>query len=73
MFICKKCKTADKFELMFNPDYNGACDFSYEYDKNGNIKMCVDGFTFTPDLAFMNSHAVCRHCGSISSWDYSAD
>lgn len=70
MFVCKNCKSVDKFELMFNPEYRGNCDFSYVYDKDGNLKMTVDGFTFVPDLAFMNSHAVCKHCGSLFKWDY---
>lgn len=70
MFKCKKCKSTDKFELMFSPDYRGSCVLEQKYRKNGDIEITVDGYTFLPDLAFMNAHAVCRYCGSIYSWDY---
>ena len=30
MFICKNCKSIDKFELMFSPDYKGDRRFSRE-------------------------------------------
>ena len=70
MFKCKKCKSADKFELMFNPQYTGAKNFSVEYTKNGDIKITIDGYTFIPDIRFMNTHAVCRYCGNIGCWDY---
>ena len=43
---------------------------SYTYDKNGNIIITVDGYTFKPDLSFMNDHAVCKYCGLIYTWDY---
>lgn len=68
MFICKKCGTEDKFELMFSPDYKGDCKTEYIYDKKDIIKIKVDDYTFTPDLAFMNNFAVCGHCGSIYCW-----
>ena len=70
MFKCKKCNSTDKFELMFNPLYKGNKDFLIEYTKNYDIKITVDGYTFIPDLAFMNKHAICRYCGGINCWDY---
>ena len=70
MFVCKKCKKADKFELMFSPDYEGEKKITKKYDSKGRIKISVDGYTFTPDLMFMNNHAVCSYCGSIYSWEY---
>ena len=70
MFRCKKCNSKDKFEVMFNPDYKGPKKFSIEYTKNNDIKISVDGYTFIPDLKFMNCHAVCRYCGNINCWDY---
>ncbi len=70
MFKCKKCNSIDKFELMFSPKYKGSKTFSVEYTKNNDIKINVDGYTFIPDLTFMNSHAVCKYCGNINCWDY---
>lgn len=70
MFKCKKCNSIDKFGLMFNPSYQGTKVFSIELTKNKDIKINVDGYTFIPDLSFMNKHAVYRYCGSINSWDY---
>ena len=70
MFNCKKCHSEDKFELMFNPEYKGSKNFDVNYTKNGDIQISVDGYTFIPDLTFMNSHAVCRYCGNINCWDY---
>ncbi len=70
MFKCKKCNSIDKFELMFSPEYKGSKSFSTEYTKNGDIKITVDGYTFIPDIKFMNTHAVCRYCGNINCWDY---
>ena len=70
MFICKKCKSVDKIELMFSPEYKGEKNFSIEYTKNNDIKISIDGYTFIPDLKFMNEHAVCRYCGNINCWDY---
>lgn len=70
MFICKNCKSVDKFELMFSPDYEGEKKFEQHYNKNGELEMNVDGYTFVPDLMFMNEHAVCRYCGQIYVWDY---
>ena len=65
MFICKNCKSVDKFELMFSPDYRGEKKFSQEYNKDGDIEITVDGYKFIPDLQFMNDHAVCKYCGQI--------
>ena len=71
MFICKNCKSIDKFELMFSPDYTGDKNFSQKTNEKGEIEITVDGYIFVPDLQFMNQHAVCRHCGQIYMWDYS--
>ena len=70
MFRCKKCNSIDKFELMFSPDYKGDKVFEKKYNKKGDIQITVDGYTFIPDLTFMNNHAVCRFCGNIYIWDY---
>lgn len=70
MFKCKKCNSKDKFELMFNPDYKGPKNFDTHYNDNGDIVITIDGYTFVPDLNFMNTHAVCRYCGNIYCWDY---
>ena len=70
MFRCKKCNSIDKFELMFSPLYTGSKEYDVTYTKNNDIKINVDGYTFIPDLSFMNNHAVCRYCGQIYSWDY---
>lgn len=70
MFRCKKCNSKDKFELMFSPEYKGRGNFEISYTENNDIKIIVDGYTFIPDLSFMNSHAVCRYCGNINCWDY---
>lgn len=70
MFRCKNCKSIDKFELMFSPEYTGKKIFSQKYNKKNEIQITVDGYTFIPDLIFMNEHAVCRYCGQIYTWDY---
>ncbi len=70
MFKCKKCKSIDKFELMFSPEYQGERSFGKNYTNGGDIQITVDGYTFTPDLSFMNNHAVCKYCGNIYIWDY---
>ena len=70
MFICKNCKTADRFELMFAPDYQGEKRFQMEYNEKGELEITVDGYKFIPDLQFMNAHAVCGYCGQIYMWDY---
>lgn len=70
MFKCKKCNSIDKFELMFSPSYAGSKQFDVTYTQNNDIKINVDGYTFIPDLSFMNNHAVCRYCGNINCWDY---
>ena len=73
MFRCKKCKRKDRFELMFSPDYQGKCVMEKTVNSKGHIIITVDGYTFTPDLNFMNGHAVCSYCGSINCWEYSFD
>ena len=70
MFICKNCKSEDKFELMFSPDYHGEKKYEKSYNKKNELQISVDGYTFIPDLQFMNEHAVCRYCGQIYMWDY---
>ena len=71
MFKCKKCKKVDRFELMFSPDYKGKRQMEKNINDKGHIIITVDGYTFTPDLQFMNGHAVCSYCGSINCWEYS--
>lgn len=70
MFKCRKCNSVDKFELMFSPTYQGSKTFEVTNTRNGDLQITVDGYTFIPDLAFMNNHAVCRYCGHINCWDY---
>ena len=70
MFKCKKCGSVDKIELMFSPAYQGSKTFDVSYINNKDIKISVDGYTFIPDLSFMNQHAVCKYCGNINCWDY---
>ena len=55
---------------MFNPSYQGSKNFDIANTINGDIQITVDGYTFIPDLTFMNNHAVCRYCGQINCWDY---
>ena len=71
MFLCKKCKNEDKFDLFPSKNYNGEGKIEYFFDKNGTIKISADNYIFIPDLEFMNEHAVCGYCGSIYSWEYS--
>ncbi len=70
MFKCRKCDCVDKFELMFSPNYQGSKTFNVSGTTNGDIQITVDGYTFIPDLNFMNNHAVCSYCGQIHCWDY---
>ena len=70
MFICKNCKSVDKFELMFSPEYKGNKSFKLNYNENNDIEITVDGYTFVPDLTFMNQFSVCKYCGQIYMWDY---
>ena len=70
MFRCKSCKSIDKFELMFSPEYKGGNKFEQKYNKKNEIEITVDGYKFVPDLEFMNNHAVWRFCGQIYNWDY---
>ena len=53
MFICKNCKSVDKFELMFSPEYTGNRKFSQKYNDKGEIEISVDGYTFVPDLRIL--------------------
>lgn len=73
MFICKNCKNIDNFQLMFSPDYKGKQTFNQQYNSKGEIEITVDGYTFIPDLQFMNEHAVCGYCGQIYMWDYNKE
>ena len=41
MFACKNCKSIDKFELMFAPDYKGSKEFKWEYNNNEDIVITV--------------------------------
>lgn len=70
MFICKNCKSIDKFELMIAPDYIGNRAMSCRYNRKDELEITVDGYIFVPDLQFMNEHAVCKYCGQIYIWDY---
>ena len=70
MFVCKNCKSIDNFELMFSPDYKGSKKFERIYNSKNEIEITGDGYTFIPDLNFMNEHAVCKYCGQIYMWDY---
>lgn len=69
MFKCRNCNSVDKFELMFAANYEGAREFSKIYNEKGEIEITVDGYTFKPDLMFMNQHAVCAYCGQIYIWE----
>ena len=69
MFRCTNCNSVDKFELMFAADYKGEKVFVQKYNENNEIEITVDGYTFKPDLLFMNQHAVCKFCGQIYSWE----
>ena len=60
MFRCKNCKNIDKFELMFAEDYQGNRNFQQKYNKRHQIEITIDGYSFVPDLEFMNEHAVCK-------------
>lgn len=68
MFRCKNCNHVDKFELMFDKNYQGEKNYTQNYNEKNEIKINVDGYTFIPDVDFMNKHAVCRYCGQIYTW-----
>ncbi len=70
MFRCKHCKNVDKFELMFSENYDGNRNFQQKYNKRHQIEINIDGYSFVPDLEFMNEHAVCKYCGQIYTWEY---
>ncbi len=71
MFTCTKCNHTDKFDLFTSPEYKGEGKIDFSFDKNKSLKIYADDYTFSPDLSFMNKHAICSYCGSICSWKYS--
>lgn len=71
MFVCKKCKKVDNFDLMLNRTYTGDGNVEKILDKNGKMVIRVDGYKFIPDLDFMNNYAVCGYCGGIYCWECS--
>lgn len=71
MFKCTECGHIDSFSLMLSADYQGPGNFSQKYNEHNEIIINVDGFEFIPDLSFMNSHAVCKYCGTIKMFEYS--
>jgi len=70
MYKCKNCNSIDKFELMFDENYQGNRNFMQKYNNRQQIEITIDGYTFVPSLDFMNEHAVCKYCGQIYIWDY---
>ena len=70
MFRCKNCKSVDNFGLLLSPGYKGKGEYSEKFNEHGEIVVNIDGYEFIPDLAFMNSHAVCKYCGEIKTWEY---
>lgn len=70
MFKCDNCNSIDNFELMISPSYRGEGNFTRTTNTKGEIVIKIDGYTFIPDLAFMNAHAVCKFCGEINIWRY---
>lgn len=70
MFRCIECQQVDNFSLMLSSDYKGPGVFSQTFNEHGEIIINIDGFEFIPDLAFMNSHAVCKFCGTINNFEY---
>ncbi len=70
MYKCKNCNSIDKFELMFDENYQGNRNFMQKYNNRQQIEITIDGYTFVPTLDFMNEHAVCKYCGQIYIWDY---
>lgn len=69
MFKCKSCGTIDKFIIMLSPSYRGKGIISQSVNENEQIVINVDGYTFIPDLEFMNAHACCEFCGTIKNWE----
>ena len=41
MFKCKSCKTVDRFELMFAPDYRGSRKFEMDYNEKGEMFLTL--------------------------------
>ena len=54
MFICKNCKSIDKFELMFSPDYQGERRFAQKYNDRNEIEISVDEYPFGIALEIEN-------------------
>lgn len=71
MFICKKCKKVDNFDLMLSRTYTGEGKIEKITTPNGKLEINIDGYTFVPDLDFMNNYAVCGYCGGIYCWKQS--
>ncbi len=69
MFRCKNCNSVDKFELMFDENYQGNRNFSQKYNIRHQIEITIDGKTFIPNVDFMNKYAVCKYCGQIYTWE----
>ena len=44
MFLCKKCKNVDKFDLFPSENYKGEGNIEYTYEKNGEIKISADDY-----------------------------
>jgi hypothetical protein len=53
---------------MMKKNYHGEGKIEKTYDRKKRLKITVDGYTFIPDLDFMNNHAVCAYCGEIYGW-----
>lgn len=70
MFKCKNCDSIDNFGLMLSPGYKGKGVYSEKRNEHDEIIVNIDGYEFIPDLAFMNSHSVCKYCGEIKKWEY---
>jgi hypothetical protein len=70
MFRCTSCEQIDNFSLMLSAGYTGPGIFKQTVNEHGEIIINIDGYEFIPDLAFMNSHAVCKFCGSIKTFEY---
>ncbi|MEI7473229.1 MAG: hypothetical protein WCK67_00485 [bacterium] len=69
MFRCKNCNSSDKFTLMLSPNYKGKGEIKQSINNNDQIVLNVDGYTFVPDIDFMNGHACCEYCGTIKMWE----
>lgn len=70
MFRCTNCEQIDNFSLMLSANYAGPGVFTQTLNEHGEIIINIDGYEFIPDLAFMNSHSVCKYCGNINCFEY---